>query len=161
MQWHLCRRLTGSLPKYLIILKGRNSSNVKVRVLLTHDIRPKTDQGRRYNFTITIIFWTIFILRTTSLQNNLRLAKKGPNNHKTLFDFVIASTAWDLLTVMKRLKIHECRGKITFIGIIVSLLNTFWITEYLEERQRVDLIERLYYINVIYVLFVREWNVPL
>lgn len=26
-----------------------------------------------------------------------------------------------------------------YIGFIVRLLNTFWITEYLEERQRVDL----------------------
>lgn len=48
-----------------------------------------------------------------------------------------------------------------YIGIIVRLLNTFWITEYLEERQRVDLIERVYYITVIYVLFVRESNVLL
>lgn len=48
-----------------------------------------------------------------------------------------------------------------YIGIILRLLNTFWITEYLEERQRVYLIERVYYINVIYVLFVRESNVLL
>lgn len=48
-----------------------------------------------------------------------------------------------------------------YIGIIVRLLNTFWITEHLEERQRVDLIERVYYINVIYVLFGRESNVLL
>lgn len=48
-----------------------------------------------------------------------------------------------------------------YIGIMVRLLNTVWITEYLEERQRVDPIERVYYINVIYVLFGRESNVLL
>lgn len=47
------------------------------------------------------------------------------------------------------------------IGIIVRVLNTFWITGYLEERQKVNLIERVYYFNVIYVLFVRESNVLL
>lgn len=48
-----------------------------------------------------------------------------------------------------------------YIGIIVRVLNTFWITGYLEERQKVNLIERVYYFNVIYVLFVRESNVLL
>lgn len=112
MQWHLCRRLTGSLPRYLIILKGNeNSSNGKVRILLTHDIRPDTAQDRWNHFTIIIILSILFILRTISLQNN-----------NIFFDFVIASTVWGLLTVKKSLKIQEWRGKITFV-----LLWDYWI----------------------------------
>lgn len=47
------------------------------------------------------------------------------------------------------------------ISFGVRLLNTFWLTEYLAKHQTVDLIERVYYINVIYALFVRESNVLL